>query len=48
MSERAEAGAHAGGGHGTRAVLAALLANLGIAAAKFINEACALPRPRDP
>jgi cation diffusion facilitator family transporter len=37
MSERAEAGAHAGGGHGTRAVLAALLANLGIAAAKFIG-----------
>jgi cation diffusion facilitator family transporter len=37
MSERAEAGAHAGGGHGTGAVLAALLANLGIAAAKFVG-----------
>jgi cation diffusion facilitator family transporter len=37
MSERAEAGGHAAGGHSTRAVLAALLANLGIAAAKFIG-----------
>jgi cation diffusion facilitator family transporter len=35
--ERAESDAHAGGGRGTRAVLAALLANLGIATAKFIG-----------
>jgi cation diffusion facilitator family transporter len=37
MSEQGEAGAHAGGAHGTGAVLAALLANLGIAAAKFVG-----------
>jgi cation diffusion facilitator family transporter len=37
MSERGESAGHAGGGHGTRAVLAALLANLGIAVAKFIG-----------
>jgi cation diffusion facilitator family transporter len=37
MSEQGESAAHAGGGHGTRAVLAALLANLGIATAKFIG-----------
>jgi cation diffusion facilitator family transporter len=37
MSEPGEAAGHAGGAHGTRAVLAALLANLGIAVAKFIG-----------
>jgi cation diffusion facilitator family transporter len=36
MAEQLESDAHAGG-HGTRAVIAALLANLGIAAAKFIG-----------
>jgi cation diffusion facilitator family transporter len=36
MPEQLESDAHAGG-HGTRAVIAALLANLGIAAAKFIG-----------
>jgi cation diffusion facilitator family transporter len=37
MSEPGESAGHAGGTHGTRAVLAALLANLGIAVAKFIG-----------
>jgi cation diffusion facilitator family transporter len=36
-SERGEVAAHAGGGQGTKAVVAALLANLGIAVAKFIG-----------
>jgi hypothetical protein len=37
MPEQLEADAHAGGGHGTKSVIAALLANLGIAVAKFIG-----------
>jgi cation diffusion facilitator family transporter len=36
MPEQVESDAHAGG-HGTRAVIAALLANLGIAVAKFVG-----------
>ena len=36
MSEQLESDAHSGG-HGTRAVIAALLANLGIAVAKFVG-----------
>jgi cation diffusion facilitator family transporter len=39
MAEHAGTGAHAEGGHGTRAVVAALLANLGIAVAKFVGFA---------
>ena len=38
MPEQAESDAHTGG-HGTRAVIAALLANLGIAVAKFVGFA---------
>ena len=38
MSEQVESDAHSGG-HGTRAVIAALLANLGIAVAKFVGFA---------
>ena len=39
MADQRESDAHAGGGHGTRAVIAALLANLGIAVAKFVGFA---------
>ena len=37
MPKQLEVDAHAGGGHGTKSVIAALLANLGIAVAKFIG-----------
>jgi cation diffusion facilitator family transporter len=36
MPAQLESDAHAGGGHGTKAVIAALLANLGIAVATFV------------